>query len=486
MYDKLHALLARWGQEHLLAFWNDLDRRRQASLAAEIRGIDFELIERLYRQRDAAGEVRELADRARRPPVFRIDGSTDGSRNRFTPEQAKHRAAEALGAGRVGVILVAGGEGSRLGFDRPKGMFPIGPVSGHSLFQIHIEKIVAAGRRWGARIPLLVMTSPATHEATVAFLDGHDRFGLAEEDLRVFCQGTMPAVDAASGKVLLESPSHVALSPDGHGGTLAALARSGSLAEAKRRGIEHLFYLQVDNPLVDICGPEFLGYHLLCRSEFSSQVIAKRDPMEKVGNVVERDGRLHVIEYSDLPEPVARRTAADGSLEIWAGSIAVHVMDVAMLERMAEAADALPPHIARKKVPHIDLIMTHSRGRPCYIAGRPCHIAGRPVVPEEPNAIKFERFIFDLMPRAAGAILVEVDRSRHFAPLKNASGEPCDTPETVRAQMVAEHTRWLRQAGVEVADGVAVEISPLFGLDAEEVGEKVGPGTRVTEPTFYC
>lgn len=462
MKRHLRDLLTPHGQEHLLAFWDELDSAEQDALTTEIRAIDFARLAELYRTRGAAHDVHALVDRAGPPPAFRLDTT----QNRFSPDQARHRATEALAAGQVGVILVAGGQGTRLGFPHPKGMYPIGPVSEHSLFQIHIEKIVAAARRHGTWIPLYLMTSPATHDETVAYLAQNDRFGLPEEDLRIFCQGTMPAVDAASGKVLLATPSHLALSPDGHGGTLAALERSGSLDDARRRGIKHLFYFQVDNPLVDICGREFVGYHLLAGSEMSTQVIAKREPLERVGNVVEVDGRLHMIEYSDLPEEIAGGRNADGSLAIWAGSIAVHVFDLDFLQRMVDRSDALPFHVARKKVPHID-----------------AH--GRAIRPEKPNAIKFERFIFDLLPSAERAIVVEVDPARAFAPLKNAPGEKADTPEAVRAQLVAEHTRWLFRHGVEVSDGVAVEISPLFALDAEELAGKVSPTTRVTEPTFF-
>ncbi len=301
--------------------------------------------------------------------------------NPFTLQQAHQRADKALRAGQLGVILVAGGQGTRLGFDHPKGLFPIGPLSGKTLFQIHVEKIVAAGRRYGVRIPLYLMTSPATHDETVAFFTAHERFGLPADDLFVFRQGTMPAIDAQNGRVLLATPGQVAASPDGHGGTLAALARSGALQDIERRGIGHLFYLQVDNPLVDICGREFVGYHLLAGAEFSTQVIAKRDPLDRVGNVVQVDGRLMVIEYSDLPHEAARRRNADGSLAIWAGSIAVHVMDRAFLRRLAGMADALPFHIANKKVSAVDAL-------------------GKDAQPRQQSAIKFERFIFDLMPRA--------------------------------------------------------------------------------------
>lgn len=463
MKDDLFASLEAYGQEHLLAFWDELNQDRRERLEAEIRGIDFALIDRLYQAGSARADIAQLVEHAAAPPAFRLD--TSG--NRFTPEEARQRGTEALTAGEVGVILVAGGQGTRLGFDHPKGMFPIGPVSNSCLFRIHIEKILATSARCGRRIPLFLMTSPATHLATAEFLGEHDGFQLPQRDLHVFCQGTMPAVDASSGKVLLARPDRIALSPDGHGGMLAALAASGCLEDIQRRGIRHLFYLQVDNPLVEICSPEFIGYHLLSGSELSTQVIAKRDPLERVGNVVASEGSLHVIEYSDLPDELAGRRNPDGSLAIWAGSIAVHVMDTALLERLSGAADALPFHIANKRVSYVDP-------------------SGATVRPERPNAVKFERFIFDMMPAAAKAIVMEVDPARHFGPLKNASGEPADTPETVKAQMVAEHARWLRLAGVEVDDGVAVEISPGFALDAAQLAEKIQPGTRVTKPTYFC
>jgi UDP-N-acetylglucosamine/UDP-N-acetylgalactosamine diphosphorylase len=459
--DQLLAILRPYGQEHLLSFWDQLDAGQRESLTRQIDGIDFELIRRLYDGRGQQVDVGELAVKAEPPPAFRLNAA----QNPFSPDQARRRAEQSLRNAEVGVILVAGGQGTRLGFDHPKGMFPIGPLSNKTLFQIHVEKILAAGRRYGVRVPLYMMTSPATHEETVAFFAAHDRFGLPADDLVIFCQGTMPAVDAQSGRVLLESPSRVATSPDGHGGMLAALVRNGTLADMERREIRHLFYFQVDNPLVDICGREFLGYHLLAQSEFSTQVIAKRDPLERVGNVVQVDGRLMVIEYSDLPEQSARRRNADGSLTIWAGSIAVHVIDTSLLTRLSHTADGLPFHIAQKKVACIDA-------------------TGRRIEPKQPNAIKFERFIFDLMPEARNGIVVEVDPARAFAPLKNAPGAKDDTPESVRSQMVAEHRDWLRRVGVEVDNATMVEISPLYALDAEELAAKLPAGTRITKATY--
>jgi len=177
--SQLLDILRPYGQEHLLAFWDTLDADQQASLAKQIEAIDFGLIHRLYDGRNRQDNVRELAAKAQEPPAFRLNAA----QNPFTPQQASEQARMALAAGRLGVILVAGGQGTRLGFEHPKGMFPIGPISNKTLFQIHVEKIIAAARRYGVRIPLYLMTSPATHEETVAFFTENKQFGLSEEDL---------------------------------------------------------------------------------------------------------------------------------------------------------------------------------------------------------------------------------------------------------------------------------------------------------------
>jgi len=460
--DLLLARLSLFGQEHLLAFWDALDSEARESLAGQIESIDLDRIRRLYEARDHRADVRALLARAEPPSAVRLNAAS----NPFPADAARRRGAEALAAGRIGAVLVAGGQGTRLGFDRPKGLLPIGPVSHKTLFQLLIEKVVAAARRWGARIPLYLMTSPATHDETAEYLAAHERFGLAEDDLILFCQGTMPAVDAETGRVLLESPGRIATSPDGHGGMVSALARAGALNDIHRRGIEHLFYFQVDNPLVDVCGPEFIGHHLLAGAEFSTQVVAKREPLERTGNVVQVDGRLMLIEYSELPEEDANRRNPDGSLVFWAGSTAVHVLAAALLDRLANAAEGLPFHAARKIAACIDP-------------------AGRPVEPDRPNAVKFERFIFDALPLARKAIAVETDRARTFAPVKNAAGACDSTPEAARSRMSALAREWLRQAGAVVPDDATVEISPLFALDAEELASKVAPGTRVENGTYF-
>ena len=461
-FERLHARLAPYGQEHLLAFWSELDEPERRELASQIDDIDLPLVERLIRGGDAQRSAAEQALRAQPPKALRLDGSGVA----LSRQDARRRGEEALRRGQVGMLLVAGGQGTRLGATMPKGMLPIGPVSERTLFQVLIDQLRAVARRSGSAIPLFLMTSPATHEPTIEYFNQNDRFGLPPDDLVVFCQGTMPAVAAQSGRTLLSGPGEVCRSPDGHGGMLAALAKSGGLKQAERRGISLLFYCQVDNPLTPVCDAEVIGCHLLAESELTTLVVEKSGHLERVGNVVEVDGRMRIIEYSDLPDESARRTNADGSLALWAGNTAVHVFDVAFLQRMAERDDVLPFHRAIKKTPHVD-------------------DSGRAVDPDEPNALKFERFIFDLMPHALGALAIEVDRAEAFAPVKNASGAAADTPETAQALMIARHRRWLERAGARVEPGVAVEISPFFALDSDELTSKVAPGLVVREPTFF-
>ncbi|MCG8585642.1 MAG: UTP--glucose-1-phosphate uridylyltransferase, partial [Pirellulales bacterium] len=288
MKQLLPHKLAVAGQQHLLAFWDELAAEEQQRLSGQIEDVDFELLDRLFNRTDKEIDWGQLAARSKPPTAFRLDDDSP----RFSRESARKRATEALAAGKVGTLLVAGGQGTRLGYDHPKGMYPVGPVSDRSLFQIHIEKILGTAKRYKTRVPLYLMTSPATHEETVAFLEEHDRFGLPADDLKIFCQGTMPAVDAATGKLLLADKGSLALSPDGHGGTLAAFERSGALADAEERGIEQLFYFQVDNALVPVCDPALIGYHLLADSELSIVVVAKRHALDPCGNAVSVDGRL--------------------------------------------------------------------------------------------------------------------------------------------------------------------------------------------------
>ena len=462
--------LNQHGQSHLLRWWGELNDEERGVLTAEVASIDFEQLDRLKADLVSGDRVEaQPAGAVGAIDVLRLP-QTDGER--VVRRRAGGIGADALAAGEVGVILVAGGSGTRLGYEGPKGTFPIGPVSSASLFQIHVEKIVALGRRYGRTIPLYIMTSPENHEATIAFFESHGRFGL--EHIRFFTQGQMPAVDRATGKVLLASKGRVALSPDGHGGTLAALAVPGPgvmpscLDEMRGQGVRTLFYFQVDNPLVHIAEPSFIGLHRDADAELSFKVVERLTPDEKLGVVVMVDGRPKVIEYSDLPPELAGRRVPEGALELWAGSIAVHILERSFIERLA-GEYRLPFHRADKKVAYVD-------------------DRGQIVQPAEPNAVKFEQFIFDALPLAERWTVVETDRAAEFEPLKNAIGP--DSPATVHQQMSDQFGNWLEQAGAVVPrrpDGsvpFGIEISPLFALDATELKSKIEPGMIVERPIY--
>ncbi len=442
------------GQEHVLFGWDALAPERRTALANQLAAIDLDEIARLYANRDKVEAV-PSGDRLAPIPMVAADA--------ISPETTR-LGHEALARGELAVLLVAGGQGTRLGFDKPKGQFPIGPVSNKTLFQFHADKVFALARRYGKPVPFLVMTSPATHADTVSYFESERYFGLGEANVRFFQQGTMPAVDITTGRLLLDAPGTLFSSPNGHGGTLTAVAESGLLDEVARAGVRHIFYFQVDNPLVKIGDPAFLGRHVADRSEASSKAISKAHAKEKMGVLAQIDGRCGIVEYSDLPDALAHETGSDGRLKYRAGNPAIHLFSVDFLRRVTQGASKFPFHIARKKVPHIDS-------------------AGRPVNPSIENALKFEMFVFDALPMADRWLVVESPRSEEFSPVKNATG--ADSPETTRRDLSNLAGTWLETAGVSVprdASGnvtVPLEVSPRFALDAAELRARVWPGRAI-------
>jgi UDP-N-acetylglucosamine/UDP-N-acetylgalactosamine diphosphorylase len=457
--DELRRRLRQFGQDHVLAFWDGLPDAERSNLLGQLQCLNLDQLAQLYAQRDNAFSL-PPADKILPAPVVR---EAD-----VLPE-TRRLGEEALRRGEVAVLLVAGGQGSRLGFDHPKGMFPIGPFTDKTLFQIHAEKVLALGRRYGKPLPLLVMTSPATDTETRMFFVKLRYFGLDPANVSFFVQGTMPALDLATGKLLLEAPGQLFASPNGHGGTLLALAETGLLDRLRQRGIRQIFYFQVDNPLVKVADPRFLGYHRAVRSEASSKIVPKEGPVDKLGNLVSVDGRCTIIEYSDLPDTLAKQTDSTGRLRFRAGSPAIHIFDVDFLERVTHGNERIPFHVARKKVPHLDE-------------------RGHEVQPDNENALKFEMFIFDALPRAQRWAVVETSRREEFEPLKNATGR--DSPESVRQAISNLAGDWLEKAGIQVprgADGsvsVPLEISPLSALDADELANKVDRSLKIEGPTY--
>jgi UDP-N-acetylglucosamine/UDP-N-acetylgalactosamine diphosphorylase len=439
--EQLRQRFAAFGQEHVFRFWQSLGPEQRQSLAAQAEAIDLDELQRTleHTRRLAAPGARKLEP----APVDALPSRGGDPARRAT---ARECGEALLREGRVGVFVVAGGQGTRLGFEGPKGLFPLGPVTGRTLFALQAQKLHAARRRFGVPIPWYVMTSPATDAATRAFFAAHDHFGLPAEDVFFLCQATAPAVDF-EGRLLLEAPDRIAVSPNGHGGAFPALAESGALADLARRGITTLSYYQVDNPLVPLVDPVFLGLHALTGAEMSAKVVRKIDPMEKVGVVARVDGRIGVVEYTEIDDPHRHLRDAANELVYWAGSIAVHALEVAFAGRVAADAERLLPyHASAKKIPFVDE-------------------TGRRVEPREPNGHKLERFLFDALPAAERVALLEVDRREEYAPVKNSEG--ADSPATARAALDAQARRWLAGAGVTAPDDVWIELDHAW-IDGED------------------
>jgi len=428
----LRRRFAGHGQAHVFAFWDRLDGPARRRLASQAAALDLALLDRAFG--DAEALKRADARRLEPLPIRRLPehgGPGDDL-------AAAHALGEArIREGRVGVLVVAGGQGTRLGFDGPKGAFPVGPVTARSLFALQAQKLRGLARRYGRSLPWYVMTSPATDAATRALFRLQDWFGLDPGDVFFLSQQTVASLDF-EGRLMLETADRIVESPDGHGGVVSALERSGAFEDLARRGIEQLAYYQVDNPLVRIVDPTYLGLHVAAGAEMSCKVIAKRDPLDRVGHVALVDGRPGVVEYTEIPPAERERRDARGELVFWAGSIAIHLFDVAFLRRCAADADRLFAwHASPKKIPCL---------------GRD----GQRVVPREPNGWKLERFVFDALPAARNALVVETRREDEYEPIKNASG--AESPETARRALVSLYRRWLLEAGLETAPDAAIEI----------------------------
>jgi UDP-N-acetylglucosamine/UDP-N-acetylgalactosamine diphosphorylase len=453
----LRQRLTTIGQENVFRFFDKLDRDGKEKLTTQLEALDLPTISELVATQVKTKKAIPLPSDIR--PADAYPRTPDANRRTMYAE-AEARGAALLKEGKVGAFLVAGGQGTRLGYDGPKGEYPVTPVKNKPLFRVFAEQLLAHSRAAGKIIPWYVMTSDVNDAPTRAFFQQHSYFGYSESDIFFFQQGMMPAF-STEGEMLLASEDSLALSPDGHGGSLRALEKSGALADMRKRGVEHLSFFQVDNPLVYCIDPLFLGLHDLTGSEMSSKTIPKANALEKVGNFVIGDGKLQVIEYSDLPEKLALQTNADGLPRFNAGSIAIHALRVSFVERLnAGGRLELPWHRAEKKVPYVNA-------------------QGETVKPQRPNAVKLEQFVFDAIPLAKNAIVYTTERAEEFSPVKNAEG--VDSPDTCRRDQVRRAARWLSAVGVEIAmragePDALLEISPALATSAKQlVGKRLSP-----------
>lgn len=408
-FNEAKQKLEPLGQTHLLRWFDTLTETEQDDLLAQIDALDPSIFD-VFSTYKNTGE----AERGKLEPLGALTLSDIAeSRERF-----EHAGLDAIRQGKVGAVLLAGGMGTRLGFDKPKGMFNIGETRQLSIFQCLINNLMDVVEKAGAFVPLFVMTSEKNDEDTREFFEEMKYFGYNPEFVHFFIQDMAPAVDS-NGKVLLEEKGRLATSPNGNGGWFSSLVKAGFLGFLQREGIEWMNIFAVDNVLQRITDPCFVGATILSGCDCGSKVIAKADPQERVGVLCLEDGTPSIVEYYEMTDEMITRREADGTLSYNYGVILNYLFQVSILTDIMN--DHMPVHVVNKKVPYIDE-------------------NGELVKPSEPNAYKFETLVLDMIHMQKSCLSYEVERSHEFAPVKNADG----------VDSVVSARELLRHCGVEL------------------------------------
>lgn len=422
--DDIESNLKKYNQVHLLKFFGNLTSEQQVSFLSELSTIDWGSLMKIYEEQvqtqiDADGKVKpsaKLSEDLLRPLVAEcIDGNLRA--NKESIERYRSIGLSEIAEGRVAALVMAGGQGTRLGVNYPKGMYNIIPESNISLFHLQFKRIQNVMKASNAKKPITyyVMTSIATTEATKEYFEENNYFGLNDNQVVFFEQNNIPSFDFG-GRVLLDQYGKLAKSPDGNGGIFDVLHDRGIIQDMKDRGIEHLHVHSVDNALVRVCDPVFMGYCISKGVDAGAKVVEKTDPSEAVGTICNYDGKFKVIEYTEIPTHLAQlREPQTGRLVYNAGNICDQYFKVQFLDSIKD--QPLEYHLAIKKIPHIDLTI------------------GERVKPEQPNGIKLEKFIFDVFKLTDKFAAWEVIREDEFSPVKNAPGTAKDNPETALAAL---------------------------------------------------
>ncbi len=441
-YDDVIERVYRFNQDHVFQYWDKLLDSEKTELLEDLSVINFQLLKQIYSHTEDEEKTEFL------PAPFIPLPVNETDKKIF--REAEGRGIAHIKDGKVAAFLVAGGQGSRLGFDGPKGKFPIGPVSGKTLFHFHAEKIKASEKKYGTSIPFLVMTSRDNHTDTEIFFKKQNFFGLDPANVHLFPQNMIPSLDL-DGKLILSETNRIFMNPDGHGGSLTALRTSGALRKLQELKIETLSYFQVDNPLVKIVDPVFIGFHVLNQADISSKALKKLYPEEKTGIFVQfSNSTLGIVEYSDMPEEKLNARDSRGDILYSAANPAIHLFSISFISELTDSGSiSLPFHIAKKKIT-------------AMVDGKHSDIFG----------YKFEKFVFDALPLSAKNVILEVLREEEFAPVKNASGQ--DSAESAKELMTALIRKWLATKGITIPDRVKeIEISPLTALSPDDLPDNI-------------
>jgi len=443
-------------QEHVFAFYDNLDIEGKAALFEQLSSFDLDRINILA---DKALHPSKPAAGTEEPSIEPLPDAATASLLDAQQEDIKawyQAGLDLIAENKVAVVLMAGGQGTRLGSSDPKGCFDIGLPSKKSLFQMQAERIWKVQQLAKKHshlddtpaVPWYVMTSGPTRIPTQKFFEKHNYFGLPQENVIIFEQGVLPCI-SNEGKILLESKSKVAVAPDGNGGIYQALLTSDARTDMRKRGIQHVHAYCVDNCLVKVADPVFIGLSAVRAVDIATKVVRKRAANEPVGLIVQKNGKPDVVEYSEIDKEMAEAQDDSGRLKFRAANIVNHYYSFRFLESIEEWSHQLPHHVARKKIPYMDVDR------------------GETVKPDKPNGIKLEQFVFDVFPFVPMEkfACLEVDRKEEFSPLKNARGTGEDDPDTSKKDIMEQGARWLRNAGVTVVSENAdagVEVSPLI------------------------
>ncbi len=403
-YESAMKLLANFGQEHLLNYYDELTETERADLIAQIEKIDFSVLKALDSENNSELKKGEIT------PISAV--TTEDIAKKC--DEYRECGLSAIKNGKVCAVLLAGGQGTRLGFDKAKGMYNIGVNRELYIFECLVNNLMDVVKQSGNWIPLAIMTSEINNKDTVEFFAEHNYFGYNPEYIHFFVQDMAVCVDF-NGKILMESKSRIAASPNGNGGWFSSLVSSGVFDKLKAQGVEWLNVFAVDNVLQRISDPMFIGAVISTNSDAGSKVVPKANPEEKVGVMCLEDGKPSIVEYFELPENMRYETLESGELAYKYGVILNYLFNADFLMEANEKS--LPVHISAKKIPHIDE-------------------NGEFVKPTEPNGYKFETLILDMIHMNNTCLPYEVVRNKEFAPVKNAEG--ADSVATAR-QLLTEN-----------------------------------------------
>ncbi|XP_011867796.1 PREDICTED: UDP-N-acetylhexosamine pyrophosphorylase [Vollenhovia emeryi] len=470
--ERLRKKLCEYNQHHLLRFWEELTDEDRSQLENDIDELgDLREITSYFERAVESSSCQSMLDDKIQP----IDETKIASVKTSTEQQLnvyKERGLKQIAQGRVAVLLLAGGQGTRLGVSYPKGMYNVELPSQKTLFQLQADRILRlqhmARQQYGGcgEITWYILTSEATHHATVEYLTKCHYLGLKEKNVKIFKQGMLPCF-TFDGKMIFDAKHRISKAPDGNGGVYRALKNEGILADMVLRGIQSIHAHSVDNILVKVADPIFIGYCLMSETDCGVKVIEKSCPSEAVGVVCKVENHYRVVEYSEITKETAELRRANGQLVYDAANICNHYFTIDFLKDVGDVYEkSLPLHVAKKKIPYVN-------------------DDGERIVPEIPNGIKIEKFVFDVFPFAKNFAVWQGRREEEFSPLKNSSSAGQDCPSTARADLLNLHKKWLLEAGArDVGDDV--EISSLrsyAGENLSHIANKSFSGPEIILPS---